>query len=63
MTIAIYIKKNNQLGLDYSFKGLVHYCHDKKCGSVQPDMVLEKEIRVLHPYIHAAGGDCVPHWA
>ena len=31
-----------------SVRGLVHYCHGEKHGSVQADMVLEKELRVLH---------------
>ena len=30
------------------FRGLVHYHHGRKHGSVQADMVLEKELRVLH---------------
>ena len=46
-----------------SFRGLVCRHHGKKHGSVQADMVLEKELRVLHLYLQAAEGDCVPHWA
>ena len=34
--------------LAYSFSGLVHYHHGGKHGSIQADMVLEKELRVLH---------------
>jgi hypothetical protein len=34
----------------YSFRGLVHYQH---CHT-QADMVLEKELRVLHPDPQAA---------
>jgi hypothetical protein len=30
------------------FRGLVHYHHGRKHGSVQADMVLEKELRVLY---------------
>ena len=36
------------MGLSYSFRGSVHYHHGRKHGSVQADMVLEKELRVLH---------------
>jgi hypothetical protein len=36
------------LGLAYSFRGLVYYHHGRKYGSIQADMVLEKEQRVLH---------------
>jgi hypothetical protein len=35
------------LVLPYSFRGLVHY-HGRKYGSIQADIVLEKEQRVLH---------------
>jgi hypothetical protein len=36
------------LGLVYRFRGLVHYHHGRKHGRVQADMVLEKELRILH---------------
>jgi hypothetical protein len=36
------------LGLAYSFRDSVHYHHGKKHNSIQADMVLEKELRVLH---------------
>jgi hypothetical protein len=39
------------LGQAYSFRGSVHYYHD---GSSQADMVLEKEMRVLHLDLKAA---------
>ena len=29
---------------------------------VQADMVLEKELRVLHLDPQASEGNCVPHW-
>jgi hypothetical protein len=29
---------------------------------MQADLVLEKELRVLHLDLNAAGGDCVTHW-
>ena len=43
------------MGLAYSFKGLVHYC---PLGSIQADMVLEMELRVLHLDQQAAGNKC-----
>ena len=36
------------IGLAYSFRGSVHYHYGRKHGSVQADMVLEKELSVLH---------------
>jgi hypothetical protein len=36
------------LGLAYSFRGLVHYLYEEKHGSMQAEIVLEKELRVLH---------------
>jgi len=36
------------------FKGLVHYHQGWKNGGTQADMVLEKELRVLHPDRQAA---------
>lgn len=30
------------------FRGLIHYHHGRKRGSVQADVVLEKKLRVLH---------------
>jgi hypothetical protein len=50
------------MGLPYSFRGLVHYHHGEKHGSMGADMVLERELRFLHLDLQAAG-DCVPHWA
>lgn len=34
--------------MDYSFRGLVHYCHGAEHGGMQGDMVLEKGLRVVH---------------
>jgi hypothetical protein len=45
MTSATLIKENISLGLAYSFRGLVSYHHSRKHGSMQADMVLEKELR------------------
>jgi hypothetical protein len=47
------------LGLAYSFRDLVLYHHDRKHGSVQADMVTEKELRVLYLGSYAVEGDCV----
>jgi hypothetical protein len=41
------------LGLAYRFRGSVHYHHGRKHGSIQADMVLEKELRVLHLVLKA----------
>lgn len=40
MTKATFIKESISLGLTYSFRGLGHYHHDRKHGSLQADMVL-----------------------
>ena len=48
MTMTVPIKQNISLWLAYSFRGLVHYHHGGKHGSVQADMMLEKELRVLY---------------
>ena len=61
MTKAILIKKNIYLGLAYSFRGLVYYHHGGKHGSVQVNMVLERELRVLHPDLQAANKVHIPH--
>jgi hypothetical protein len=42
--MATLIKESISLGLAYSFRDLVHYCH----GSMQVDIVLERKLRVLH---------------
>jgi hypothetical protein len=47
-----------QLELAYSFRGSVHYHHSKYHGSMQADMVLEKELRVLHLDSKATRTDC-----
>jgi hypothetical protein len=62
MTEATLVKNNISLGLAYSFRGLVHYRHLGKQGSLQADMVVE-ELRVLHLDLHTGsqGGDCVLH--
>jgi len=55
MTKATLIKENTPLELAYSFRGSVHY-HGGKHGGVQADMVLEKELRVLHLDLKATEG-------
>ena len=50
MTTAALTKENISLGLAYSFRALVQSLHD----GIQADMVLEKELRVLHPDPQAA---------
>ena len=44
------------MGLAYTLRGLVHDCHGRKHGSMQADMMLEKELRVLHLDPQAAEG-------
>jgi hypothetical protein len=46
MIKATLTMENILMGLAYSFRGLVHYHHGGKHGSVQADMLLEK-LRVL----------------
>ena len=36
------------MGLVYSYRELVHYLHGGKHSSIQADMVLEEELRVLY---------------
>ena len=48
------------IGLAESFRGLLHYHHGRKPGSMQADMVLE-ESRVLHLDLKTAEGDWILH--
>ena len=41
------------VGAGLQFRGLVHYHHGRNHGSVQADMALEKELRVLHLNLQA----------
>ena len=61
--MANLIKENIYMGLACSFRGLVHYHHGRKHGRIQTDMVLEKELRVLHLDLKAVEGAGEPHWA
>ena len=54
MTMTALIRESISLELAYSFRGLVHYCHGGKHGSVQADMVLVKESRVLDSDLKAS---------
>jgi hypothetical protein len=54
---STHIKDNIYLGLAYNFRGLVHYHHGKQHGTMQVDMVLEKELRILQ-FDQKAAGDC-----
>jgi len=61
MAKATLTKDNISLGLVYSFSGLVHYHHGRKQGSIQTDIVLERELRVyLDP--QAPRTQYVPYW-
>ena len=41
-----------ELGLAYSFRGLVHYHHGREHGAIQVDMLLEKWLREFYIWIH-----------
>ena len=48
MAVTTLTKANISLGLTYSFRDSVHYCHGLGGAfSLQADMVLEKELRDL----------------
>jgi len=49
--------------MDYSFRDLISYYHGRKHGSVQADMMPEKELRILYLHTQAGKGDHMPHWA
>jgi len=44
MTEATLIKENISLGLAYRFIGSIPYHYGRKHGSIQVDLVLEKEL-------------------
>jgi hypothetical protein len=54
MTKVTLIKENIYLRLSYSFISLAHCHHGRKHGSMQTDMALEKEVKVLHLDLKAA---------
>jgi hypothetical protein len=49
MTKAILTKESNKVGIPYGFRDLVHYHHYREYVCTQANMVLDKELRVLHP--------------
>ena len=49
---------NYLLGTGVHFTGLIHYLHGRKHGSLQDDMMLAKELKVLHLELQASGTDC-----
>jgi len=55
LTKSNFREKGFYFSLAYSFRGSVHY-HGGKHGGVQADMVLEKELRVLHLDLKATEG-------
>lgn len=63
MTTTTLRDENTSLGLAFSFRGLAHCLHVEKHGGMQKDMVLERDLRVLHLDLQAAEGDSEPHWA
>ena len=60
MTTATLLKDNIEFGLAYTFRGLIHYRHGGNHGTMQADMLLEKELRVLHLDRQAAGRESKP---
>lgn len=42
-------KREHLLGTNLQFRGLVHYCYGWNHGIAQGDVVLERELSVLHP--------------
>lgn len=50
MTSETLIKESIHLGLAYSSEVAIHGHHGGKHGIIQADMVLERWLRVLHPY-------------
>jgi hypothetical protein len=57
MTVVTLIKENISVELAYTFRGFIHYHHGEKPGVRQADMMLEKELRVLHLDLQAAGSN------
>ena len=54
-------KTKHLIGADLHFRGLVYY--GGKHGSVQADMVLEKNLGVLHLDLKAARRRLAQHWS
>lgn len=45
------------MGDGMQFRALVHQCHGSKHKGIQADMVLETQLRVLHPDQQATGSE------
>ena len=54
-------KGKHLTGAGLLFRGLLHHHHGEKHGSVQADMVLEKELRALYLDLYPPERDSVPH--
>ena len=54
-------KGKHLVGAGLQFRGSVHYYHGGKHGIMQADVVLEKELRVLHLDSKETGRDWPPH--
>ena len=61
MTTVTLIRKNISLELYYIFRGLTHRHYDRKHGGKEVEIMLEKELRILHLHLKASGRDYVPH--
>jgi hypothetical protein len=59
MTTATLIKTKTKhlIGVGLQLRGLIHFCHGRKQGNMQTDMMLEKELSILHLDSKAAGRD------
>ena len=57
MTTTALIKESTYLGLTYSFRGFRGLA---RCNSVQADLVLEKELRILHLDSQVTGSELSP---
>jgi len=50
-------KGKHLIGAGLQFRGLVCYCHGRKHVGKQADLVLKRQLRVLHLDLKAAGSD------
>ena len=61
MITATRVKDKISLGVANSFRGVVHDHHGGKHDSAQADMVLVKELKILHTDLKTAGRE--RHWS
>lgn len=54
MAKAAIIKANSLLELAYMFRGSLHHHPGEMHGRIQADMILERELRILHLHSKAA---------